>query len=165
MVWLADTYDSLPDFHPKLQYSGTPHPVDQSWASPFVGKSIEDVANFIRNTPKPPKPLCKKFFALLQKDLYEKNGKLLICKVLPVGGEEDQDDTEEEGDEAYREHGRSLMCKVISDKSQGASDDEGDSEDEVEFEVQWIEGDAGHAETFFQAFERSDWWQFGEAGY
>jgi hypothetical protein len=153
--------------------------VDQSWTSPFVGRSIEDVANFIRNIPKPPKPLCKTFFAVMQKDLYDRKDKLFIYKILPVGGEEDQeedeedgseneedsDGDEEDGDKAFRANGRSLMCKVTSDKSQNASDDEGDGRDEGEFEVQWIEVDAGHAETFFQSFQRCDWWQFGSAGY
>ena len=73
--------------------------MDQSWTSPFVGKSIEDVANFVRNAPKPPKPLCKTFFAVMQKDLYDRKGKLFIYKILPVGGEKDQEEDEEDGSE------------------------------------------------------------------
>ena len=128
--------------------------------------SIQDVANFIRNTPKPPKPLCKDFFALMQKDLYERIAKLTICKILPEGGEVDQEENEEEGDEAYRSQGRSLTCKIIPDKSQSALDDQGDSEDDGEFEVHWIEVDADHAETFFQGFDQCDWWEFDiDGGY
>jgi hypothetical protein len=162
-IWLADTYESLPDYKPTDRQSGTAslYPIDASWKSPFIGKSLEYAANFIRNTPKPPKPLCKTFFAVMQKELYEKSGKVLVCKILPKGGELDQDWNEKQGDEDYREHGRSLMCKVTSDKSQKDGEDPSELVDEGEFELQWIEYDAVKVDTLFRAFERWDWWEFG----
>lgn len=41
---------------------------------------MRDALNFIRNAPKPPKPLCKVFCAVLQKDRFEQHDQLLICR-------------------------------------------------------------------------------------
>ena len=38
--------------------------------------------NTIRSTPKPQKTLCKKYFVVLDKDEYDTNDRLLICKVV-----------------------------------------------------------------------------------
>jgi hypothetical protein len=156
---LADTYDSLPDYRPNYRVHGTATPIDPSWQSPFICKSIADAANFIRNTPKPPKPLCKEFFPVLQKDRFERSGKLLICKILPEGGEDDMDENEESGTEEFRKAGRSLMCRETSDEQlhEGSSD--------VEFEVQMIEMDHQLVGAFFSAFDRDTWWEFGDRNY
>jgi len=58
--------------------------VEETWRSPFIGSSAQEVAAFIASAPKPPKPLCKRFFAVLQKELYERNKQLLIYKILDV---------------------------------------------------------------------------------
>lgn len=164
LLWLADTYETLPDYRPNYKHTGTSHPVSETWRSPFVGKSMQEVANFIRNTPKPPKPLCKKYFAVMQKELYEGNGELIVCKILPQNGELDQTENERDGAEDFRRQGRSTMCKITLDKSQmlvGDKDDSEDSEDHGEFEVQWVPIRADRAQTFFMGFTRSDWWEFG----
>ncbi|KAL1585713.1 hypothetical protein WHR41_05936 [Cladosporium halotolerans] len=96
-LWLADTHDSLHDYD-GLTHEGTSSPIDPAWRSPFVGKTPADVTAFIRNTPKPPKPLCKAYYALLQKDLYEERGYLLICKVIE--GKRDPETIPIEGKEA-----------------------------------------------------------------
>ena len=62
-----------------------------TWRSPFIGSSPEDVAAFIEAAPKPPKPLCKRFFAVLRKELYEQDKRLLIYKIP-----EDSSDSEGE---------------------------------------------------------------------
>lgn len=80
-MWLADTYDSLHDYD-GATHEGTDIPVDPSWHSPFIGKSAADAVEFIRNAPKPPKPLCKSYYALLKKDIHEEHGYLLICKAI-----------------------------------------------------------------------------------
>jgi hypothetical protein len=119
------------------------------------------VANFIRNAPKPPKPLCKRFFAVLQKERFERSGELLVCKILPEGGEEgvDEDSNEAAGAEDFRKSGRSLFCKIASNDGQGEGEDVG------EFEIQMIEIDAGGAGSFFSGFERDAWWELGDCNY
>lgn len=73
LLWLADTYDTLPDYDPDNPGAeGTLAPVDPNWRSPFVGSSVEEVTAFIRAAPKPPKPLCKRFFAVLKRSASSK---------------------------------------------------------------------------------------------
>jgi hypothetical protein len=44
-LWLADTYDTLPDYNPDNPGAeGTLALVDPNWRSPFVGSSVEAVA-------------------------------------------------------------------------------------------------------------------------
>lgn len=61
------------------------------WRSPFIAASVTGVAAFIQAAHKPPKPLCKKFFAVLQKDRYERDKHLLIYKILDVTDCEDNE--------------------------------------------------------------------------
>lgn len=96
-LWLADTYDSLHDYD-GLTHEGTSSPIDPAWRSPFVGKTPADAIAFIRNAPKPPKPLCKAYCALLQKALYEEKGYLLMCKAIE--GKRDPETIPVEGKEA-----------------------------------------------------------------
>jgi hypothetical protein len=156
---LADSYTSLPDYRPNYKVCGTRSPVEADWQSPFVGKSIADVANEVRNVPKPPKPMCTLYFAVLQKDLYERTGKLLFCKILPEGGEVDRTTNEIYGAEMYRKQGRSLMCEITSGESQDESGDKG------EFEVQWIEVLPKNVGVFYSVFERHTWWELGDCAY
>jgi hypothetical protein len=135
--------------------------MDEGWKSPFAGKSIEDAANFIRNTPKPPKPLCKTYFAVMEEELYEEHRLLEVCKIIPKGGEVDPSWNDGNGTRCFREAGRSLMCKITSDKNQKDGDGEGEMKDEGEFEVQWIEMPAKEIESvFFIGFERWNWFDF-----
>lgn len=53
--------------------------MDVEWQSPFLGQTVHDALAFIRNAPKPPKPLCKAFCAVLQNDRFEQHDQLLIC--------------------------------------------------------------------------------------
>lgn len=43
---------------------------------------MEEVASFIQAAAKPPKPLCKRFFAVLQKENYEHRKQLMIYKII-----------------------------------------------------------------------------------
>jgi hypothetical protein len=163
-------------------------PIDNAWRSPFVGKSIADAANFIRNAPKPPKPLCRRFFAVLQKNFYEKSGMVLICRISPgdVEDEIEGDYNKEEGVKSFKNAGRSLICKVVSDEKQRSVADDGvsqvtsamgdvdvtaqtdgvaSSEDrsEGEFKVEMIGYKADELGTFFSVFERFFWWDCGGA--
>lgn len=111
-LWLADSCDSLPDYRPNYKIHGNRSPVSPDSQSPFVGRSIAEAANFVRNIPKPPKPLCKEMFAVLQKDRFERIGKLLLCRIFPVGGQVNMTENEIYGAEWYKKSGRSLMCRV-----------------------------------------------------
>jgi hypothetical protein len=84
-LWLADKYESLPDYQTGLSAKGTAGPIDAEWISPFIGQTVREALSFIQNAPKLPKPLCKVFCAVLQKDQFEQHGQLLICK--GVGGD------------------------------------------------------------------------------
>lgn len=84
--WLADNYESAPFFHDGMYEEGTYPPVDATWVSPFIGKSLEEIASWIRDIPKPPTSVNKTFFAVLQKKLYEEKGEALICKITDDGG-------------------------------------------------------------------------------
>ena len=176
-IWLADAYENLPDVRPTHRLEGTSCPIDSSWRSPFAGKSIEDAANFVRNAPKPPKPLNKTWFAVMQKDRFEKSGELLVCKILPIGGELDLSENGKAGTESFRSSGMSLMCKVHSDKQQKIS--EGNvrgehgreveaqmqrmgvsdlGEDEGEFEVQMRSMGVGDLGTWVGQDDAKYWW-------
>ncbi|GIZ46692.1 hypothetical protein CKM354_000980900 [Cercospora kikuchii] len=85
-LWLADDYNNLPDFYFHLpSHPHTKLPLDPNWQSPFRGKTVADVAEFLRSVPKPRKPLCKTYFAVLDKTLYREQGHILVCKVLEDG--------------------------------------------------------------------------------
>jgi hypothetical protein len=89
-LWLADTYDTLSNYDPDNPGAeGTLDLLDSNWRSPFVGSSVEEVAAFIRAAPKPPKPLCKTFFAVLEKNQFEQSKELSVYKILDVEGATD----------------------------------------------------------------------------
>jgi hypothetical protein len=96
---------------------------------------------------------------VLQRDRFEQKGKLLLCRLFPVGGQADMTENEVYGAEAYRKAGRSLMCRIASGEVQHKDDGKG------EFEVQMIEIQADHVAGFFSVFERHKWWQFGDCDY
>ncbi|KJX92720.1 hypothetical protein TI39_contig5830g00006 [Zymoseptoria brevis] len=76
--WLADDYNNLADYpdiglDERIEH-GTHLPLDEGWRSPFVGKTLEDAAGYLRSVPKPRKPLCKTWFAVLDAKLYREGG-------------------------------------------------------------------------------------------
>ncbi|KAK4507469.1 hypothetical protein PRZ48_001204 [Zasmidium cellare] len=82
-LWLADDYNNLPDFQlDNPPASGTTAPLAPEWQSPFLAKTAQDAAEFLRSVPKPRKPLCKTYFAILDKALYREHDQLLVCKVV-----------------------------------------------------------------------------------
>ena len=86
MIVLADRYDSLPDWG---EYdgdgTGTKPTVADTWRSPFIGKTLLEVASWIRHIPKPPKQINKTYFAVLQKEMYERDGQILMCRIRGNG--------------------------------------------------------------------------------
>lgn len=95
-LWLADSYDSLPDYRGRSTL-GTSFPVDADWHSPFIGKTVPDAITFIKNAPKPPKPLSKRFCAVVTKE-YLEEGLILICKSLEDEIESDSDEDDNDND-------------------------------------------------------------------
>ncbi|KAI4260215.1 MAG: hypothetical protein L6R42_004160 [Xanthoria sp. 1 TBL-2021] len=58
---------------------GTPMPIDPSFSSPFTGKSLEDVARWLRGKPQPVN-VDDRFFGVLDKQA-EKSGKIAVCRL------------------------------------------------------------------------------------
>jgi hypothetical protein len=85
VVQLADTYDLLPNWDPNAAPEGIEPTITTTWRSPFIGQSLVEVATWIRHIPKPPKPINKTYFAVLQRELYEQNKQVLICRVRRKG--------------------------------------------------------------------------------
>jgi len=98
-IWLADTYNSLPDYT-GLAVDGTKEPIDTNWSSPFIGKTVRDAVDFIRNAPKPPKPLNKRFCAVVTRDALQE-GEVLICKSLDFDSEQERLRDEEMNEEFH----------------------------------------------------------------
>ena len=85
-LWLADDYNNLPDYHPYLPSpEGTRRPLNPNWQSPFRGKTVAEAADFLRSVPKPPKPLCKTYFAVYNKALYREQDHIVVCRILEDG--------------------------------------------------------------------------------
>lgn len=57
----------------------TKPPIDPGWTSPFLGKTLEEAAEFVKNSPK---PLCQVFFAVLERESYERDKMIRLCKIV-----------------------------------------------------------------------------------
>lgn len=85
-LWLAEDYDSIdincddaPGLHRRSQRCTQ---VDADWTSPWAGKDIDEVIDFIRNAPNPPKALNKLYFVVLDKEEYATYGRLTVYKTV-----------------------------------------------------------------------------------
>lgn len=96
-TWLADDYDTLTDYAGAAA-CGTLAPINTKWRSPFNGKTLPNVIAFIGNAPKPPKPLDKRYCAVLIEDEFE-DGRILICK--SSRGDSDSEDAGEDEDPGF----------------------------------------------------------------
>lgn len=90
-IWLADTYDTMPDSRHPWIVEGTHAPISDDWRSPFIGKSLREVAKFVRDAPSPPKPIYKEYCAVLRREDYE-NDRIMICKI-PEEGDDSEPQT------------------------------------------------------------------------
>lgn len=80
-LWLVDTYENLPAFTGKSIDGQTE--VDSSWRSPFVGKSLDEVARFVVNIDRATKAIDRSYFAVLRKPNPaegESDYNVLVCK-------------------------------------------------------------------------------------
>jgi hypothetical protein len=163
-LWLADTYEGLSDVRPSYRLEATSCPIASDWRSPFVGKSIEYATNFVRNAPKPPKPLNKTWFAVMEAGDFGDGVAITLCKNLPVGGEVDLSENEQARTEQFRTSGNPLICKIKSDKQQNFVEDqakgegEGEGEDEGEFEVQMQSMETGDLGPWIGSDDARYWW-------
>ena len=73
-----DTYENLPDYTGN-SISGQTE-VDSNWRSPWVGKSLDDVAEFVKDIDRATKGISRSYFAILQKGLDEQDYDVRICK-------------------------------------------------------------------------------------
>ncbi|KAF7188139.1 hypothetical protein HII31_10424 [Pseudocercospora fuligena] len=80
-LWVVDDINNLPDMRGEA-VDGTQGDIYDNWCSPFTGASIQDAAEYLRNVPKPRKPLCKKYFTVLERQRYEEHGQLWICNIV-----------------------------------------------------------------------------------
>jgi hypothetical protein len=76
----SKAFDSLPDFDKNSDTEVTEANVPATWQSLFAGRSLGYVSSWVACIPNPPKDVNKTYFAVLQKELYEQDGSLLICK-------------------------------------------------------------------------------------
>ncbi|GAB7328959.1 hypothetical protein MBLNU13_g00829t1 [Cladosporium sp. NU13] len=83
-IWLADTYDTIPDSNLLHNVYATQTLIDQDWRSPFIGHTLRQVAKFVRDTPNPPKPIDKEYCAVLRREDYEQD-RIMNCKIPPNG--------------------------------------------------------------------------------
>ena len=83
-LWLGDRYETLPALSNGGPVdAGTKPPVSDGWTSPFLGKTAEDVAFFVKAAPK---PLNRVHFAILDPELWFKH-QVLVCKVVESGAQ------------------------------------------------------------------------------
>ena len=66
--------------------SGTKTPIDPSFSSPFVGKGLEDIAQWLKGKPKSV-VVDDRYFGVLDKQT-EKSGKIAICRLNDAKEEE-----------------------------------------------------------------------------
>ncbi|KAL8862176.1 MAG: hypothetical protein Q9178_001632 [Gyalolechia marmorata] len=72
-------YRAAPQRDPEYKTLGTQAPIDPSSPSPFVGKSLEDVAQWLRGKPQSVY-LDARFFGVLDKQTA-KSGKVAVCRL------------------------------------------------------------------------------------
>ncbi|KAF2170363.1 hypothetical protein M409DRAFT_19183 [Zasmidium cellare ATCC 36951] len=82
-LWPADTYSTLPRLRHWPHPETVRPPIDPNWRSLFIGKTLQQPARFVRNAPK---PLCRTFFAVLERERYERDGCIRVCKVVSADG-------------------------------------------------------------------------------
>jgi hypothetical protein len=89
IFWLADDHKNLPDLpdvgSPTPKSGASEPPLDPAWKSPFQANTMQDAADYLRSVPKPRKPLCKTYFAVLDETQYKERDTVLICKILEDG--------------------------------------------------------------------------------
>lgn len=87
--WLATKqYDDAPQKNPDHGSQGTKPPVAESFISPFVGESVENAAQFLKEAPDTV-DLERCFFAILD-DRTEKDGSVVMCRVGDMEGKGDK---------------------------------------------------------------------------
>ncbi|KAF2113500.1 hypothetical protein BDV96DRAFT_661639 [Lophiotrema nucula] len=77
--WLAkENYDDAPKRETGKAHEGDAPPISRDYTSPFIGKKVEDVADWLRNKPDST-DLDLHHFAILDKTAQD--GKIVICRI------------------------------------------------------------------------------------
>lgn len=80
IFWLASkNYEDAPHKQPDQAQQGTEYPIDESFTSEFVGKKVEDAADWMKNKPDNV-ALDANHFVILDKRA-EKDGTVVLCKI------------------------------------------------------------------------------------
>jgi hypothetical protein len=58
---------------------GTTAPIDSDWSSPFIGKTIPELAAIVQSVPQ---PLNRKHFAVLDPAEYERNKQVMVYNIV-----------------------------------------------------------------------------------
>lgn len=58
---------------------GTATPIDPSWSSPFIGKTITEIVKLVQAAPQ---PLNRQHFAVLDLAEYQRNQKVMVYKIV-----------------------------------------------------------------------------------
>ena len=80
-LWLADTYERLPDFQRAKCIQGTKS-AGAVWQSPFLGQTLADASAWVRGIRKPQKAINKKYFVVPKKEIFEKQAKVITYKAF-----------------------------------------------------------------------------------
>ena len=48
----------------------------------FLENTLADASAWVRGIPKPPKAVNKRYFVVLKREIFEKQGRVIICKAL-----------------------------------------------------------------------------------
>lgn len=81
-VWLADT--TIPDGLTEEDGEATIPPIDASWQSSFVGKSVEEAFEFLATIPLD-KSLNRTYIIVLDRKLYEQKKWGLLYRIDEEG--------------------------------------------------------------------------------
>ena len=79
-MWLAsEKYENAPQKETRRVHEGTRSPIDESFKSAFIGKTIEDAAEWLKNKPDGV-DLEAHHFAILD-GCAERDGSVVVCKI------------------------------------------------------------------------------------
>lgn len=84
-LWLATDYDDAPKKDHNTIHERTEFPIDKGYKSPFAGKKVEDVVEWLKQKPEDV-DLNEHFFAILDKTA--EGGEIVVCR---IGGKDLKD--------------------------------------------------------------------------
>lgn len=77
--WLADDYSTLPQEQENGQIEGTIPPLPRTWRSPFLGATVEQAFEYVKDAPG--ELLNRKHIVVLDKQLFEERRMLRVFRM------------------------------------------------------------------------------------